>query len=54
MGMWEIRERSSRHGSSRSRDYDDYDREECSDDYECGYRDGYRKAMRESRRRYDE
>lgn len=53
MGMWEIRERSSRHGRT-SHDYDDYDKDEYSDDYECGYRDGYRKAMRESRRRYDE
>ena len=53
MGMWEIRERGSRHGRM-NHDYDDYDKDEYSDDYECGYRDGYRKAMRESRRRYDE
>lgn len=36
MRMWEIRENAGR--------YDDYSK---SDDYECGYEDGYEAAMKE-------
>lgn len=54
MKMWELRQKDHSdprrdRGNYRSDDYEmeDYD---CSEDYERGYDDGYRDAMRKSRR----
>lgn len=47
--LWEIRENDDRRYSSRSK-ADNY-AEDDDDAYECGFEDGYKKAMKEFRSR---